>query len=170
VNIHTLYGGSIDLLSMTPEDVDIRDIAHALSHICRFAGNSRSFYSVAQHSVLVARRLPERLRLAGLLHDSAEAYTGDIISPIKYSIAPRYENLEARILQVIGRKFCVSLTPMHPWVHEVDKRTGATELRDLIGDFDDCEILPYPFQHITPVGPHEAREMFMDAFVEMVGW
>lgn len=56
------------------EDIDIRDVAHHLSLICRFNGAGRAFYSLAQHSCLVADTLDAPLKLWGLLHDAAEAY------------------------------------------------------------------------------------------------
>lgn len=83
--IRTFTGRYVNPLAMRPEDIDIVDIAHHLSHECRFAGACPQFYSVAQHSVLVARRfISSRMRLAGLLHDAEEAYLKDIPSPVKH--------------------------------------------------------------------------------------
>ena len=53
--MQTATGGVFWPVDPRPEDVEIEDIAHALSLICRYCGHVREFYSVAQHSVLVAR-------------------------------------------------------------------------------------------------------------------
>lgn len=88
-----------------PEDVDILDIAHALSQQCRFNGMSSEFYSVAQHSVIVSDlvRIDTNDLMAayvGLLHDAAEAYVGDLIKPIKIHLS-NFQDLEELNLQVI---------------------------------------------------------------------
>lgn len=78
----------LDPYDIDPMNVRALDVASALSNICRFAGNVRRFYSVAEHCVLVAtilraRNAPPRVQLAGLLHDAFEYVTGDITSPTK---------------------------------------------------------------------------------------
>ena len=85
---HTPRGRALDLLDPQPEDIDLDEIAAALGRQCRYAGNIRGFYSVAEHSVLICQWLLEATRdpalaLAGLLHDAAEAYTGDITYPMQ---------------------------------------------------------------------------------------
>ena len=81
--MQTFTGRLFDPFNPDPALIDLRDIAHALGNICRFGGHSRRYYSVAEHSILVASLVPEPLRLPALLHDAAEAYLGDIITPIK---------------------------------------------------------------------------------------
>src|SRR4051812_31750950 len=81
--IQTYSGTEFWPLSPKAADVKLIDIAHALSNKCRFAGHCREFYSVAQHSVLVSRQLPDEFKLWGLLHDAGEAYFADIPNPIK---------------------------------------------------------------------------------------
>lgn len=81
----------LDLDDCTADAIFIEDIAAALSKICRFGAQSRVFYSVAQHAVLVQRILVTDLRrpdlsLYGLHHDSHEAFAGDLPSPLKMKI------------------------------------------------------------------------------------
>lgn len=85
--VRTFTGKLVNPLAMHPVDIDIRDIAHQLSNVCRYTGATPQFYSVAQHSVLVARYfLDSRKRLVGLLHDASEAYLNDIASPVKRNV------------------------------------------------------------------------------------
>ena len=81
--IQTMSGVIFYPLDPRPEEIRIEDIAHALSHQCRFAGHCREFYSVAEHSVRVSRELPQEFMLWGLLHDASEAYLVDLPRPIK---------------------------------------------------------------------------------------
>ncbi len=72
--IQTLSGKKFDYLNSTTDDVEIEDIANALSHICRFSGHLPEFYSVAQHSVLCSQIVPPDFAFEALMHDAAEAY------------------------------------------------------------------------------------------------
>ncbi len=76
--IQVRSGRKFHPLDPRPEDVDINDIAHALSNLCRFTGHCTDFYSVAQHSVIASQIVPPASALAALLHDASEAYMGDI--------------------------------------------------------------------------------------------
>lgn len=105
--IETAGGLHYHFQEPTADEIDIRDIALALSNKCRFSGHTQ-FYSVAEHSVCVAYRLPPALRLAGLLHDAAEAYLGDIPSPLK-AVLPDYKALEKLNEQAINAKFNIEL-------------------------------------------------------------
>lgn len=103
-NIRTYSGKMFDVFAPNADLIDIQDIAHALSNQCRFGGHTSRFYSVAQHSLAVAGRLPKEQRLAGLLHDAAEAYLVDIPTPIKRELS-NYAELEDGLLKVIASKF-----------------------------------------------------------------
>lgn len=91
------------------DDIDIFDIAHALSMIARANGHFSQFYSVAQHSVSCALEAFEReysvkVCLACLLHDASEAYMGDLIRPLKNEL-PSYLEAEAILQKMIYRKY-----------------------------------------------------------------
>lgn len=101
---NTTSGQTIDLRNPTEENILIEDIAAALSKICRFGGNTSEFYSVAQHSVMVALIAPESCKFEALLHDASEAYLGDVISPLKHLLR-EYKMLENNFSKVIEKKF-----------------------------------------------------------------
>lgn len=92
--IQTFTGRQYWPLDPRPEDVDVQDIAHHLSNLCRFTGACKRFYSVAEHSVHVSYLVPVEFALYGLLHDAAEAYCNDIARPVKRSIEG-YAEIEA---------------------------------------------------------------------------
>lgn len=107
--IETSSGKAFYFMDPKPDQIDIEDIAFALSNNCRFNGHCSGFMSVAEHSVAVARRLKTkgfgiRLCRTGLLHDAAEAYITDMPSPIKQFL-PDYNKMEDRIMEVIGEKY-----------------------------------------------------------------
>lgn len=89
--------------------IDIRDIAHALSMLCRANGHFKSFYSVCQHSINCAREAEargysRRVQLGCLLHDASEAYLSDVTRPVKEEL-PRYKEIEAPLQEVIWNKW-----------------------------------------------------------------
>ncbi len=156
-------------------DVDIQDIAHSLSHLCRFNGHTRKFYSVAQHSVLVSAIVPESLALDGLMHDAAEAYLSDITSPVK----PLLEELaliEARIHEAIAiymeSDYRVLICHTHPMqIKHADLVMLATERRDLLAHTDDVwpclvGIEPRPEQ-VIPWDAETAKRLFLERFAEL---
>jgi hypothetical protein len=87
-------------------DVDILDIAFALGNISRYGGHCR-YYSVAEHSILVSRMVPEHLALEGLMHDAIEAYIGDMIRPMKRAVGPgnAYFSIERNVRRAIAAQF-----------------------------------------------------------------
>lgn len=114
------------------EEVDIRDIAHALSMQCRFTGHTRRFYSVAEHSVRVSRRVPAPDQLWALLHDASEAYLIDLARPVKHQPEMAvYRNAEKRIMRVVCERFALS-EAQPPSVTEADHRMLVTEAHALM--------------------------------------
>lgn len=173
--IQTYSHRRFDLLNPRIEDVHIEDIAHALSHLCRFNGHTLAFYSVAQHSVLVAQICEERepgTGLAGLMHDAAEAYIGDVTRPLKQLLSAEFDllvQIEARVAQVIAQAFGMSW-PFPAIVHQADEILLATEVRDLLpGGPRDPEnwICRWPAPHpmrIEAWSPWLAKSRFLRAF------
>lgn len=113
-------------LDPRPEEIEITDIAHALSHICRWGGHCKRFYSVAQHSVMVAR-MGETIeeKRWGLLHDAAEAYIGDMIRPLKRQMR-EFQTAERVLLSTIANRFDLSW-PCPENVEQADEVMQATE-------------------------------------------
>ena len=128
-------GRYFDLMNPRPEDVDILDIASALSKLCRFTGHTSEFYSVAQHSYYVAKIVPPQYALQGLLHDASEAYIGDVASPLKM-LLPDYKVVEQRVEAAIAERFGLPVK-LHESVKHADLVMLATEQRDLMPKHDD---------------------------------
>lgn len=102
--IETRSGIHFHFLDPKPEEINIADIGFALANQCRFNGHCHRFYSVAEHSVLVASLVPEEYKLAALLHDASEAYLSDIPSPIKQYLK-EYKEMERNVQVTIDEKF-----------------------------------------------------------------
>ncbi|MEM9717409.1 MAG: HD family hydrolase [Pseudomonadota bacterium] len=109
-----LSGRRLDLLDPTPVDIEIEDIAHGLSFVARWNGQTKGdfAYSVAEHSLLVetiyARinpKAPPKWRLAALLHDAPEYVIGDMISPVKAAVGPGYSALDDRLTAAVHIRF-----------------------------------------------------------------
>ncbi len=99
-----LHSKKFPLGNPDPILINIVDIAYALSLLCRFNGHCTRFYSVAEHSVHVAREIDPALAMVGLLHDAAEAYLGDVPSPLKSQL-PQFKEFEWKMEQAIGERF-----------------------------------------------------------------
>ena len=169
--IITNSGRRFDLVSFDEDQIQVEDIASALSKLCRFGGHTRKFYSVAQHSCLVYDNLsgkPIEVRKQGLLHDSPEAYLGDVVSPLK-SLLPEYTAIEKRLEKAIFSKFGLPCE-LHPDVKAADLTALSTEARDLIPNLDLWDnvlaIPPWP-DKIVPWSPETAEQQFLRRFASL---
>ncbi len=164
--ITTFTGKKFHFLDPASDEIDIKDIAHHLSMLCRFTGATRLFYSVAEHSVRVSDILPERLKLAGLLHDAAEAYTNDISRPVKYT--HKLEKTDQVISMAIAEKYAVDM--FSPLVKNADNVLIATEARDLMPSTRGWAKLPEPLSYkITATWRPELAEMEFLYWFEQYG-
>lgn len=168
--IQTYTDVAFDLIKCVPADVRIVDIAHALSNLCRFNGHCTQFYSVAQHSFLASYQVPREDALAALMHDAAEAYVGDVVSPLKMML-PDYRKVEDHVASVVRAAFGL---PMYlpESIREVDVRMCETERRQLLG-YPPPKLWsipegtePYDLV-IHPWGSEEACEFFLERFEEL---
>lgn len=129
----------IDPLKAGSEELRIRDIAHALSLLCRANGHFPHFYSVGQHSLLCAqeakaRGYSRRVQLGCLLHDASEAYLSDVTRPIKPHL-PEYLAAEARLQGMIYEKW---ITPIltekeEALIREIDDAILHVEFLTMMG-------------------------------------
>lgn len=159
-------------LDPRPDDVYVEDIAHALSNMCRFAGHTKDFYSVAQHSWLVSYLVPDYMALTGLFHDASEAYCVDLPRPIKHSGAlDAYKAIE-ELNEVAISKALGIFFPFPKEIKEADIRALVTEQRDLFRVERDKEWIlankPLHY-HIRPWGPKKAKRMFLRRYRELMG-
>lgn len=123
--IQTESGMAFDLENPRPDMVSLEDIATALAYTPRFNGHTGTWYSVAEHSVWVSRIVPREDRLWGLLHDAHEAYTGDIVSPMK-ALLGNVREVERKIQDAICEYFDMSRdAPLS--VHKADMQMLAAE-------------------------------------------
>jgi len=161
-----------------PEDIDIRDIAHQLAMLCRFNGATKQFYSVCQHSVLVASRAPAHLALRALLHDAPESLSGfgDVIRPVKrHPDAGVVQYVEDGIERAICTKFDLPYPLMTPEIHRLDSQILSDE-REQVMTPTDTPAAEWGNLHeplgvtIELWGPEMAREKFLNAFEEYSKW
>jgi len=112
-------GKLIDPFNPDPDMINLVDIAHALSNICRWNGHTMKFHSVAEHSIFVQNIVQSREdKLAAMLHDASEAYIADITRPVKHRLA-NYSDVEHNLMMVISKKFGFQF-PLSVAVREAD--------------------------------------------------
>ena len=168
--MQTFTGRKFYPMAPAAEDVDIVDIAHALSLQCRFNGHVDHFFSVAEHCILMSQSVPAEDALWALLHDATEAYVGDMISPLKHSM-PEFAAAEDRVMDAICERF--GLEPGMPdAVHDADRRILLTERNALMSrtsqPWDADALTPL---RVTVIGlaPHAAEARYLQRFHELAG-
>lgn len=167
--VSTFSGNRFYPLEPCIDRVAIEDIAHGLAYQCRFNGQTQEFYSVAQHSLVVASLVPTDLRLAALLHDAAEAYLGDMVKPLKV-LLPEFAAIEDKVSGLIANAFGVDFSDYGP-IKRADLIALATEKRDLMPHSAERwayldNIRPLPGR-IVPMQPREAKQAFLNEFARL---
>jgi hypothetical protein len=130
--VATFTGKKLKPFDPSQAEIDIKDIAHSLSMMCRFNGHCSRFYSVAEHSILLSTLVSKPAAFYGLMHDAAEAYLSDIPKPIKMRL-PDAINIEDTIMKQICEKFNIPVNDdIITEVKEADLRMLETERIALI--------------------------------------
>lgn len=130
MNMYTSSGRFYDPMFPASIDFNLKDIAHSLSLLCRFNGHVKQFYSVAEHCVLVKQYLSRTgaakdVQRQGLLHDAAEAYYGDVPTPVKRFV-PEHRVREKEALALLLKRYKLP-SELDDQVHQADRVLLATE-------------------------------------------
>lgn len=149
------------------DEVCIEDIAHSLSMMCRYAGHCIRFYSVAEHSVLLARAASPENALWALLHDASEAYLVDVPRPVK-PFLPGYREAEATVMLAVCDRFGL------PWL--MPDEVKALD-NGILGDEQRQNMAPPPkpwYHNGEPIGavlqfwsPEQAKTEFLAEFARL---
>jgi len=185
-----LSGRRLNLLDPSPADIEIEDIAHGLSRVARWNGQTTGDhpFSVAQHSLAVEQlmvcREPgwlTRWRLAALLHDAPEYVIGDLISPFKAALGLDYKAFERRLLAAVHIRF--GLPEALPEgvtlaIKSADRLSAHHEARRLAG-FSEAEALEFfgdtgdvsglPDDVFKPWPPNAAEQRYLSQFRQLAG-
>lgn len=161
-------GEMLDIFRPALSQIRIDDIAHVLARKGRWNDHTSVRYSVAEHSVRVADLLPPDRQLDGLMHDAAEAYLGDCLSPLKH-LSPTYLAAEAVMNDVIAETFGVRKMAKGDPVHAADLRLLVTEARDLMPSWEWARKYAEPLpERIVPWTEEVARQRFLDRFYDLM--
>lgn len=184
--IETFSGRFVDTKHPDPDSIILEDIAHALSNICRYGGHCSRFYSVAEHSVFVSKRMERKgygkaMCLAALHHDDAEAYLGDVPRPLKPLLGARYRDLTEKMDRAIvrGLELPFALDDLHSEaVKQADNWALFVEAEHLLpsegGDFLRVQDDGVPGRIVVPdywrggLSPVEAEGLFLSRHWELV--
>ncbi|AZV77703.1 hypothetical protein EBB79_07235 [Parasedimentitalea marina] len=164
-----LHSGSyFDFEDPESSNFTIDDVAHGLSQICRFTGQCKRFYSVAEHSVHASHNVPAGFEMEALMHDAPEAFVGDISKPLK-TLLPDYKIIEDRAEAVVLARFGIT-PPLSPQVKLTDlkmlraeqvKATGNQDVWPIVAELNATDITLEFWQ------PEEAKRRFLERFYEL---
>ena len=169
--LETYTGARFHFLDPHNDEIRIEDVAHALSMCCRYGGHTKSFYSVAEHSLLIAEYVgwlgygPSTV-LTALLHDASETYTGDMARPLKMILSD-FRAVEDRIERALARKFG-TIYPPPVIIKECDRRIIRDERAQCMsesgnawGSFDDLQPLGVTIEFLQP---SDAERLFLGTY------
>lgn len=166
--IGTASGKSFHFLNPQEDEICISDISNALSNLCRYSGHVNKFYSVAEHSCILADIVfmetgSKEQALSALLHDASEAYLVDVPRPIKPYLVG-YEEMEHKVQSVILKKF--NAKPMNDFIKFLDCNIVRNEAEVLFDIIPDWVVHYQKLQNINIIclSPIEAKELFLNRY------
>lgn len=175
-------------LDPLPEEVHVVDIVHGLVNAARYRGQTKFFYPVLTHSILVSYAVEELAidrgwtpwaaadaAFEGLFHDAPEAYLGDVARPLKRMRTMReYCKVEGLWEDAIFKQLDIHPTKeTRKLIHEVDHRIVLDEIWVLMKDpgmwergnrYTDMEPVGVKVQEWTK---DEAIELFYKRYKEL---
>jgi len=183
-----LSGRRLDILSPSPLDIEIEDIAHGLARVARWNGQTtgKYGYSVAQHSLLVEElfvqntpSISQKWRLACLLHDAAEYVIGDMITPFKMALGSEYKNIELRLEKAIHIRFGIPAElpqKIKAAIKRADRMSAYLEATQIAGfSADEAKRLftrprgtPSHYA-LLPIAPEKAAKAYLRRFQILFG-
>lgn len=140
-SLQVATGKLVDLENVTPDEIELLDIAEALSKICRYNGHVNAHYSVAEHSCHLFDHFeregyPVAVLKAAILHDAPEYLLGDVTTPLKTLLGPTYTRLETSLYTKIARRFGVPMD-IPEIVYDADRRILMNEKSALFNHYVD---------------------------------
>jgi 5'-deoxynucleotidase YfbR-like HD superfamily hydrolase len=170
--IGLLSGAQMNYNFPEKSDVTLDDLASALSNICRFSGHLPVFYSVAQHLVNTSRIVEPEFAFDALMHDTSEAFTNDLPTPLKWAF-PIFKTLEEKIEAAMADRFGFNY-PYPPAVKVADTEMLLLEKKYV--KLDDREWPHYngiefehQFEKVDLKGwqPCRAKREFLERYEEL---
>ncbi|NDW19453.1 hypothetical protein D0T53_11110 [Dysgonomonas sp. 216] len=159
-----------NILNPTSDMIDIVDIAKGLAYKPHFSGFSPKFFSIAEHSLLVEEYTRSyhgescyKLRLEALLHDASEAYTGDMIKPIK-NLLPNFVLIEKKIQKAIYRKYGIDPHKNGQEVKFFDNKVQDIEAGVFYDTMDIGRKKHYEDHFVKYLTTDDAYKAFIDKF------
>lgn len=167
-SVRLMSGAWFDFLDPDSSAFTIEDIAHGLANTCRYSGQCRRFYSVAEHCLHVSD-LATEYPLEALMHDASEAFIGDVTRPLK-QLLPEYKRIEARVERAIFSRFGISY-PLPAGVKAADLRVLAAEQRQIMPVGTDCwaeeEGIPPAPMKVAYLTPEASKAAFLDRYYRL---
>lgn len=170
--ISLLSGAVFDYNNPDRSGVNIDDIATALSNVCRFSGHLYQFYSVAQHAVNASHIVAPQFAFTALMHDTAEAFTNDLPTPLKRAF-PIFKELEVKIEQAMSNKFGFQY-PLPPEVRYADSQMLKIEKIILKRDHDhwpelDGVEIDHALRRVNMdlITPPDAKKLFLNRYNQL---